>query len=145
VALLERIKTDSLTARKARNSRESTLLITLIGEAESVGKNAGNRPSTDEETLAVVQKFVKNLNEVLRVRPGDDQATFEQAILARYLPTQLTGAALSQAIEAVIAEAGLTTVTGKDLGVIMKGLKTAHAGAYDGAEANTLIRARVSA
>lgn len=41
--LIVKIKHDQLVARKNRDQIESTLLTTLIGEADMVGKNNGNR------------------------------------------------------------------------------------------------------
>lgn len=143
MSLIERIKADCLTARKARQSVTASSLITLIGEAEKVGKDAGSRAPTDAEVTAVLLKFVKNLGEVRKVRPDDRAVITEQALLETYLPERLTGAALNAAVNAVVAEAGLTTVTGKDIGVIMKALAAAHSGAYDGAEASVAVRALI--
>lgn len=140
--LITQIRSDSLSARKARDSQKSTFLITLLGEAERVGKDAGNRDTTDAETLAVIQKFAKNAKEVLQVRPGDTQATYELTVLNGYLPTRLSGPELVAAIDQVISDLGLVTVTGKDIGAVMKGLSSRHAGAYDGAEASALVRSR---
>jgi len=143
MSLVATIRADSLVARKARDSPKATFLITLLGETEIVGKNAGNRETTDAETLAVIQKFAKNANEVLKVRPGDAAAVYELGVLQGYLPSKLTGAALGAAIDQAVADAGLTEVTGKDIGMVMKALAAKHAGAYDGAEASAAIRARV--
>ena len=54
---LQEIKAAQLTARKERNTFKASLLTTLIGEAEMVGKSAGNRPSTDEEVLQVLNMY----------------------------------------------------------------------------------------
>ena len=40
MSLLAQLKKDSMLARKAADSVRATLLSTLIGEAEMVGKNA---------------------------------------------------------------------------------------------------------
>jgi uncharacterized protein YqeY len=116
------------------------LLITLIGEAERVGKDAGGRPPTDSEVTAVLLKFVKNLGEVIAVRPTDEAALTERSLLQRYLPTRLTGDALMQAVRAAARSAGLETIPGKDIGAVMKALAQAHPGAYDGAAASAAIR-----
>ena len=57
--LLAEIKAKQINARKARLST-ATLLTTLIGEAEMVGKNQG-REVTDSEVLAMIKKFIKNI------------------------------------------------------------------------------------
>ena len=59
--LLNKIKADQLAARKAKDGLATALLTTLIGDAEMVGKNAG-RLVTDEEVVAVIKKFIKNID-----------------------------------------------------------------------------------
>ena len=65
MTLIERIKEDNLAARKNRDQVRATLLTTLFSEAVSVGKNAGNRETTDAETLAVIKKFIKGIDDTL--------------------------------------------------------------------------------
>ena len=65
--LIEKIKEDSLRARKDRNTWKANLLTTLYAEASMIGKNKGNRVSTDEETTAVITKFLKNAQETKTV------------------------------------------------------------------------------
>jgi hypothetical protein len=61
MSLIQTIKADQVQARKAR-SASASILTTLIGEAEMIGKNAGDRESTDEEVIAIIKKFIKNLD-----------------------------------------------------------------------------------
>lgn len=145
MSLLQRVRQDSLAARKARDGARASFLITLLGEIERVGKDAGNRETSDTEALAVIQKFAKNLNEVLTVKPGDAQALFERGLLQAYLPEQLSGSTLAAAIDAIVQNLGLTAPSGKDMGAVMKALSAQHAGAYDGAEASKLVRQRLQA
>lgn len=144
MSLIEQIKADCLIARKARATVKASSLITFIGEAERIGKDAGNRAPTDAEVTSLLQKFVKNLGEVRKVRPDDQAAAVEQALLEGYLPSRLTGVALRQAVETAVQAAGLDSVTGKDIGTVMKALAVAHPNAYDGAEASALIRSLAS-
>jgi hypothetical protein len=58
---MEQIKAKQIAARKS-GSADAGLLTTLLGEAAMVGKNAG-RETTDQEVVAVVKKFVKNIDE----------------------------------------------------------------------------------
>lgn len=145
MSLIERIKADALAARKARDVLRSSLLITLTGEAERVGKDKGNRAPTDQEVTEVIVKFNKGLGEVLAVRPTDAQALAERAVLETYLPSRLTGDALVTAVKLAILQLGLPTVTGKDVGLIMKTLAATHPNAYDGKEASEIVRAQVNA
>jgi hypothetical protein len=146
--LIDTIRTDSLEARK-RNSREpgvhtlrANLLNTLYAEAGRVGKDAGNRPSTDEEVLAVVRKFLKNLDEAIAAleRAGKDARAQreEKAILEGYLPRQMDGAELTAAIEQIVSE--LADRSPRAMGEVMKRLKERHGGRYDGRAASDAAR-----
>ncbi|AGY60446.1 GatB/YqeY domain-containing protein [Gloeobacter kilaueensis] len=146
--LLEQIKADSLEARK-RNSKEPgvhtrrvSLLGTLYAEASRVGKDAANRPSTDEEVLAVVRKFIKNLDETIAVlqKAGKNTAgqLEEKAILEGYLPRQLSSEELRAAIESIVADLGEKSP--KAMGEVMKQLKERYGGQFDGKLASEAAR-----
>ncbi|MDR3502995.1 MAG: GatB/YqeY domain-containing protein [Legionella sp.] len=132
MTLLERIKADSVFARKARNPISSALLTTLYSEASMVGKNNGNRLSTDEEVVAVVKKFIKNTEEILSIRPSK-VANIEIGILKEYVPTQLTESELRSIIQIVKDDGG-------NISAVMKYLKQDYAGRYDSKLASQLAK-----
>lgn len=139
MTLLEQIKKDQITARKAKNVLAGTLLTTLIGEAEMIGKNAG-RSVTDDEVKAVIKKFVKGMDETLGFL-GDSNAeatatvNAEKAILKPYLPEQMSEKELADAIELIIDDVGL------NLGKVMGALKAKYLGKYDGTLASNIAKA----
>lgn len=127
MTLLTQIKSDQLAARKARNLEKSSLLTTLIGEASMIGKNDGNRDSTDAEVIGVIRKFLKGVKENLDI-VGDhntavcDILNAEEEILSSYLPKQMTEEQIKAALEG----------QAKNKGLLMKYLKDNFAGQYDG-------------
>lgn len=137
--LIEKIRADLLVARKARETVTANSLTALVGEAVMVGKNAGNRESTDEEVIATVRKFLKNLEETKRnlVAHGKDTAVCEEEIkiLGQYLPQQMSADDLKSAITAIVAE-----TAGANMGVVMKVLKERYAGLYDGKLASEVVK-----
>ena len=137
--LIEQLQADLLTARKTREPIATSLLTALVGEAAMVGKNAGNRASTDDETMAMIRKFLKNAEETSGrlTASGKDTATInaEINILKTYIPQQLSDDELRSAISNI-----LLATAGANMGVIMKLLKDAHGGLYDGRRANELIK-----
>lgn len=139
-SLLSAIRENSLMARKTRDGVASSLLVTLLSEAEMVGLNDGKRESTDAEVLATVRKFLKNIDETLKVRPDDAVVRREKEILEGYLPKQLSEDELRAAIQAVASELGLAAITPKDTGALMKGLNARFAGQFAGAQASALIK-----
>lgn len=139
MTLITQIKDDQLQARKDRNTTKATLLTTLFSEAAMVGKNDGNRETTDAEVIAVIKKFVKNNLEVIGNLSEDDDryviATHELVFMNNYLPKQLTNDELRDIITP-LAEGK----TMRDMGGIMKELKANYTGLYDGRAASTIIK-----
>lgn len=145
MSLLETIKSHALDARKRRDNIAAPFLTTLLSEASAPGLNDGKRASTDEEVLAVVRKFLKNNAEVLLVRPNDTVSQTEKQILEGYLPHQLSDGELRAVLMAIARDAGITTVTQKDMGVLMKGLKERYNGQYDGKAAQQAVASLMKA
>lgn len=142
MTLIATIKAAQLQARKDRDTIAINVLTTLVGEAEVVGKNAGNRETTDAEVVAVVKKFIKNMDETLAlIKEPNAVADLqrERAIVAKYLPQQLTSEQLKGILESLANELNAHTL--RDMGKIMKVLKERFDGQYDGALASTLIKA----
>lgn len=140
MTLLERIKSATLELRKAKHSLAS-LGQTLIGEAEMVGKNNGNREVTDAEVVAIVKKFVKNNVEtqgVLIDQLSPDASHVSGAAvklmneydwLIAWLPKQLSEVELLEAVKAIKIELNAGP---KDMGKILALLKSRFEGQYDG-------------
>jgi uncharacterized protein YqeY len=140
--LIEKIKHDQLVARKNRDQIESTLLTTLIGEADMVGKNNGNRDPFDEEVISVVKKFLKGVNETIDIlsRSGHDTFQFvrERDILDRYIPSQLSSEQLKTILESAVIDGSL--IKDKSFkGSAMKWLKEYYSGRYDGRIASEVV------
>lgn len=138
MSLLEKIKKDQLSARKEKRATEATLLTTLIGEASMIGKNDGNRDSTDQEVMAVIKKFVKNLDEILNVVDKDSSAfsnaSFEKEFLNNYLPQQLSKDKLTQLVSEFVGNSTM------QMGHVMKWLKENYDGQYDGKLASQVVK-----
>lgn len=142
MSLQIKIKEDSVTARKERSDAvKISLLVTLLGEVVKIGKDAGNRDTTDAEASAVIKKFVKNLQEVTKYGNAEQKATADREleILSQYLPKQLSNDELSGIIQEQIVAAG-----NSGLGPIMRFLKTNYDGQYDGAQAKSVFEALVT-
>ena len=131
--LIEKIKSNQISARKARDAFTTTVLTTLLGEAEKIGKDAGNRKTTDEEVVAVVKKFMKNYDEFLKVADEETKRKIEaeKKILSEYLPAQMS----EQQIAEIISALNL-----KDLGSIMKHFNSNFKGQFDGKLVSTVAK-----
>lgn len=134
MSLLQKLKNDQLSLRKLKNSKDALILTTLIGEASIIGKNNGNRESTDSEVITVIKKFIKNIEETLKIVPDHEKSLYEKDILTKYLPEQLTNIEL----EDIVLK--LKTENNFKMGDIMKYLKENFEGRYDGKNASQLIK-----
>lgn len=139
MTLFEQIKADQLTARKSRNALASNLLTTLIGELTTMAKNDGNREVCDADVVKLVKKFNDGMEQTAQYCAGNNpegQATAlaEMEIIGRYMPQQMSEAAVRAEIEKIIA------VTGKNMGAVMAALKSQFAGQYDAEAASAIVK-----
>lgn len=138
MSLIDTIRTNALMARKTHDPMAS-LLTTLIGEVEKeTKKQSPARELTDAETVAIVQKFVKNLDEnIALLSTKDPERAYkfiqERNALTGYLPQQMGADEIADFARARKAE-------GQNLGQIMAGLKAEFGGRYDGKTASGIVR-----
>jgi len=144
MSLIARIRADLNAARKERNDPDKVkLLSTLAGEAERVGKDSGNRETTDAEALAVVRKFVKNAEMTAGelAKAGRDAAAVrrEIGILEGYLPAGVPEADVEAAVREIAA--GLPDPKAKSaFGMVVKGLKDRFGESFDGNAMTPVVR-----
>lgn len=141
MSILEQIRADQLTARKAKDALSASLLTTLIGEATKITDEEfkkGQTAVTDEKVIATLKKFLKNAQDT-KLALGDDPRVattdHEIAILNNYLPQQMSEDDLRGVIERFRANNADANV-----GTIMAHLKTNYAGLYDGKVASQLAK-----
>lgn len=155
MSLLAKIQADALAARKERKTLEATLLTTLLAEAARKGKDDGNRESTDEEVVAVVNKFIKNNDDAIKALwvpekvdtnearcAKRDQLQMEQVILFGYLPKQASKEEIASAVNELVA--GLAEKSMKQVGAVMSQLQKRFEGNFDKALASTLVKAALT-
>ncbi len=142
---IEVIKAAQLTARKARNEVERSLLTTFIGEAEMIGKNARNGAPTDEEVVSLLKKFEKNLLEVIELTKNAQACSVVQyreelEIIKRFLPAKLTDLQVQKDIGTAMEKLGLAKEQ-KSMGAIVKELKAKYGDQFDGGQVSAQFKA----
>lgn len=134
--MVSRIRNDLNAARKERADKERVLFLsTLAGEVERVGKDSGNRQTTDAEAVAVIRKFVKNAEQSIADlgKAGRDAGHIQREIgmLEAYLPAAVSDAEVESAVRDVLA--GLAGGNPKAaMGAAIKGLKERFGDRFDG-------------
>ena len=98
----------------------------------------------DATLLSLLQGMIKQRKESIEMyKKGgrDDLVSHEQAevdIIQGFLPKQMDEAAMTEAIKAVIAETGATSI--KDMGKVMGALRSKYAGQMDFGAASGVIK-----
>ena len=146
MSLLAKVEQDYIAAYKAKEDVRVAVL-RLLKTAAMNRQVELMRPLTDDEMLEVIQKQAKQRQDSIeqytaagRADLADREAA-ELEILHGYLPSPLTAEELAAAIEAAIAETGVTSMAG--MGKVMTAVLAAHKGRVDGKTASAAVRARL--
>ncbi len=145
------IKAALVTAMKG-GDKASTATIRLIQSAiknRDIEARTGKAPEDDDALVVeVLQKMVKQRRESIdmfvkgnRQELADAEAS-EIVVIERFLPTQMSEAETTAAIEAIKAELGASGM--KDMGRVMAELKGRHAAQLDMSKASALVKAALN-
>jgi len=140
--MIAELKKAMMKAKMEHDTLKSNLLSTLIAEAVMIGKNDGNRETTEQEVLNIIRKFVKGLNENIKIleEMGKETATAlkEKEILESFLPKQLSSEEVENAVIEIVSTLPERSV--KMMGAVMAELKKRHEGLFDGKSASEIVR-----
>ena len=148
--LRDDINTAVKEAMKAKDERKlSTLRMvnSTIKNADIAARGEGKPPLSDADILAVLQKMIKQRQESVELcdkggRP--ELATKERdeiAIIASFLPKQMSDDEVKSAIAAIVKETGAASM--KDMGRVMAALKERYSGKMDFAKAGGLVKGQL--
>lgn len=141
------VESDYIAALKGGNE----LTVAVLRMLKTAAKNAQvalRRPLVEQEWLDVVAKQIKQRHESVEMfrKAGRnemaDREEREAAVLAAYMPVQLSEAELRDALDRVVAE--LKPQGLKDMGRVMQALMAAHKGRVDGKRASDAVKAHLS-
>lgn len=93
MSVIEKLKAESLALRKTKNPVAASIVFAL-SEIEKFGKNNGNRATTEDEAIKIIQKLIATIDENLKVTTDDGRKVafnFEKNILAGVLPQMASG------------------------------------------------------
>lgn len=138
-------------AMKAHDERRvSTLRMinSALKNADIEARGRGKGPLSDEELLGLLQKIIKQRRESVELYEKGDRPELaakereEIAIIAAYLPKQMSETETLAAIAAVIKDVGAASM--KDMGKVMAALKERHAGQMDFSKASGTVKGLLS-
>jgi uncharacterized protein YqeY len=145
------LRDDINTALKAAMKAGDARRVSTLRLVNAAFKNAdielrgqGKGPLGEDEMLALLQKMIKQRQEAIELYDKGGRAELAQqerdeiAIIAGYLPKQMSEDEVKAAIAAAIAETGAAGM--KDMGKVIAALKGKFAGKMDFAKASGLVK-----
>ena len=149
MSLQERLTEDVKTAMKAREAGKSRLSVLRMVKASIRNIEIDRKKElNDEDVLDVLAKEVKmrrdSMDDFRKGNRPDLVAALEEeiAILAEYLPAQLSEEEVRAMVDQAVSQAQATTA--KDMGKVMAILMPQVKGKADGKLVNTLVRERLN-
>ena len=149
MSLQERLTEDVKRAMKAREAGKSRLSVLRMVKASIRNIEIDRKKElNDEEVLDVLAKEVKmrrdSMEDFRKGNRPDLVAALEEeiAILAEYLPAQLSEEEVRALVDQAVSQA--QAATAKDMGKVMAILMPQVKGKADGKLVNTLVRERLN-
>ncbi len=139
--------TEAIRGRDAVVAATLRMALTAISTAETAGTT--HRELTDDDVLTVLVKEGKKRREAAAAYTGAGRPELaaredaEYAVLAGYLPTQLTDAEIADIVRAAVADTGASGMP--HLGLVMKAVQPLVSGRADGGRVAAAVRAALSA
>jgi uncharacterized protein len=143
LTLIQRIESAMRDAMRARDEQRTLTLRSAMAAAHNQ-RIAKGRDLTDDEVIDVLGRQVKQRRESIAMfrdagredRAADEEA--EAAILAEFLPAQLSEAEITELVRAAIAETGASSPA--DLGRVMGAVAPRTKGRADGTLVSGIVR-----
>ena len=133
-----------MKAGDARRVSTLRLVNAAFKNADIEARGQGKGPLGEDEMLPLLQKMIKQRQEAVELYDKGGRAELAQqerdeiAIIAGYLPKQMSEDEVKAAIAAAIAETGAAGM--RDMGKVIAALKGKFAGKMDFAKASGLVK-----
>lgn len=141
--MFDTIKSRWIAARRERAMSKSSFLATLVSDISMVAKNDGQRSVTEKDCIAVVRKYIKNLELTISAFDGTPTELLEQkAILESFLPQQMNETEISVVVDIIVS--GIDDPSPRSMGAVMGELGRQYAGQFDGQMASKIVKEKLS-
>ena len=135
---------DAMKARDERRTSTLRLVNSALKNADIEARGQNKGPLGDDELLALLAKMIKQRQESIELYEKGGRAELAQqerdeiAIIAAYLPKQMSDAEVQAAVTQAIAESGATSM--KDMGKVIAALRGRYAGRMDFGKVSPLVK-----
>ena len=141
---------DAMRAKHERKLSTLRMVNSTIKNADIEARGQGKPPLSDADLLGLLQKMIKQRQESVELYDKGGRAELagqereEIAIIAGYLPKQMSDDDVQAAIAALIAKTGAAGI--KDIsGKVINALKAKYAGQMDFGRASGMVKAALTA
>lgn len=141
----ELIKEDMIKAMKNKDKNKKMVLSYLVAQLKNV-EIEKRRPLTDDEVNEVINKQIKQTQDVLDITPKDrtdiiKENEFTISVLKEYQPVMMDEAEIRHEIYATCTDIGVevSSLTAKDKGKLMGKLMPRVKGKADGKLVNQIV------
>ena len=135
---------DAMKARDERRVSTLRLVNSALKNADIEARGQNKGPLGDDELLALLAKMIKQRQESIDLYEKGGRADLAQqerdeiAIIAAYLPKQMSDAEVRTAITQAIADTSASSM--KDMGKVIAALKARYAGQMDFGKVSPLVK-----
>jgi uncharacterized protein YqeY len=135
----------AMLARDAARTSSLRMVIARLQEVDIAARPSGVERVPDEQIAAMLRTMVKSRREsaeLYRQGARPELAAKEEAeiaVIESFLPRQMDEAAMREAVQAAVVEAGATGV--KEMGKVMAVLRARHSATMDLAKAGPMVKA----
>jgi hypothetical protein len=136
--ITEQLRTDMTGAMKAGEKERVGALRLVLSELQKAAKEG-----SDDELAVLRRERKRRLEAAVQFRDNDrpelaDQEESEAALIAGYLPAELSDGELDALVERAIADTGASSA--RDMGQVMKAVMAASDGRADGKRTSARVR-----
>ena len=138
MSIIEKLKTESLRLRRDMGHL-GKFSVFVLSEIEKVGKNNGNRQTTDDEAIAVIKKIISNIQSNIAVVSNDYNTAKMKAeinLLESVLPAMISDDELKLFINGFQFQEGFKP----NKGIFMKSIKEKYGSLVDMKKATIFIK-----
>ena len=120
------------------------LVVSAIKDAEIAARTKGLKEMTDSDIMAILKKMIKQRNESCEVykKAGRNELleneTKEIEVISNFLPKQLSEEETKKLCQEAIKSSGASSM--KDMGKVMRILKSKHADTLDFSKVSSIIK-----
>ena len=143
MSLLDTLKKDMITAMKAKDKDTLSVVRMLKSSVQNEQINLGHDLTPDEENALMAKEYKQRKDSLAEFEKGGrqdlvDATQKEMAVVAKYMPKQMSADEVQKVVEETINEVNATSM--KDFGKVMGAIMPKVKGKADGKVVNETVK-----